>query len=229
MAVYGYSRVSTGQQGEEDRCGLPAQVSDIQACADRYALGSLTATFQEAGYGRESDPFSRPAMSALLSVSRSGDVVIFPKWDRVGGTVECGLVDRFLKKKGVRVLMADGTDTEGPHAELLRDVLGAVGSAERRAIAARVKGALAVAKSSGKKYCARVYGYTATEDGRFEPNHEELAVIDRIRRELELGYTLREVAESLTDDGIPSPQGKGPWAFSTVRRVAQRGTSTQVA
>jgi hypothetical protein len=54
------------------------------------------------------------------------------------------------------------------------------------------------------------------------PIQEQLAVVERIRREHAAGLSMRTIAQRLTDDGIPTATGSARWCHSTVQRVVKR-------
>jgi len=58
-------------------------------------------------------------------------------------------------------------------------------------------------------------------DSRRVPNPEKQAVLRLMVRERDKGANLRQIADTLTEKGVPSPKG-GPWSYSTVRRALAR-------
>jgi DNA invertase Pin-like site-specific DNA recombinase len=87
-------------------------------------------------------------------------------------------------------------------------VLATFGQFERRLISQRTKEALAVKKASGVRL------------GR--PPTLPQSVVQRIQRLRARGLSLRAIADSLNQDGVPTAQGGAKWYPATVRHVLLR-------
>jgi DNA invertase Pin-like site-specific DNA recombinase len=88
----------------------------------------------------------------------------------------------------VTVLVA--VDTSTPSGEAMANMLGTFSQFERRLISQRTKEALAVKKASGVRL------------GRPPTMPQE--VVRRIQRQRANGESLRAIAESLNQDGVPT-------------------------
>lgn len=99
-------------------------------------------------------------------------------------------------------------DTTTPSGEAMAHMLATFSQFERRLISERTKQALAQKRASGVRLGA------APE---IQPS-----VAERIHAERTAGRTLREIAEGLNSDGIPTARG-GQWHASTLQRVLARG------
>ncbi len=135
-----YYRVSTAKQGASG-LGLEAQRSAVQA----YLNGgnwTLVDEFTEVESGKRSD---RPQLAAAMAACRiHGATLVIAKLDRLSRNAAFLLS---LRDAGVDFIAADM-----PNANRLTvGIMACVAEAEREAISARTKAALAAAKERGKK------------------------------------------------------------------------------
>lgn len=145
MAVFGYGRVSTGQQTTDNqRLELAQAGYEIEPdfwFADEGISGKVAAS-------------QRPAFKSLLSQIRKGETLVVSKLDRLGRdsidvlqTVK-QLADRQIK---VIVLQLGNTDLTSPAGKLLLSMLAAVAEMERDLLVERTQAGLARAKAEGKR------------------------------------------------------------------------------
>ena len=99
-------------------------------------------------------------------------------------------------------------DSSTPSGEAMASMLAVFAQFERRLISERTKQALAQKRASGVRLGA--------------PPEIDPSVASRIIEERAAGSTLREIAERLNRDGIPTARG-GRWYASTLQRVVARG------
>ena len=132
MAVYGYTRVSTGRQAEEGE-SLGAQQRKIEGYA---MMGGMTvdAMFIERAVSGSTRISDRPEGGKLMAMVQPGDVIITPKLDRMFRSALDALdVLAKLQKAGVSLHMIDlGGDVTGNGiSKLVFTILSAVAEAER--------------------------------------------------------------------------------------------------
>jgi len=101
-------------------------------------------------------------------------------------------------------------DTSTPSGEAMANTLATFAQLERRPISQRTKEALAMRKASGVGL------------GRLPTMPQ--AVVRRIQRQRARGESLRAIAESLNQAGVPTAQGGRAWYAATVRHVLLRTT-----
>jgi DNA invertase Pin-like site-specific DNA recombinase len=140
--IWGYCRVSTGDQG----AGLAAQrQAIIQAGVD--------ARFLRVDEGVSGTLFGedRPALEALLKEVRAEDVIIVHKLDRLGRSVRgvLNLIASLTQQKIVLKVLVENIDTTTPHGKFMLHVLLALAEMERNMISSRTKTALAEIKRTG--------------------------------------------------------------------------------
>jgi DNA invertase Pin-like site-specific DNA recombinase len=135
-----YYRVSTAKQGASG-LGLEAQRSAVQAYLNGGSW-TLVNEFTEVESGKRSD---RPQLAAAMAACRiHGATLVIAKLDRLSRDAAFLLS---LRDAGVDFIAADM-----PNANRLTvGIMACVAEAEREAISARTKAALAAAKERGRK------------------------------------------------------------------------------
>ncbi len=144
MAVFGYARVSTGQQTvENQRLELEAAGYKIEPefwFADEGVSGKVPAS-------------QRPAFNAMLSQIRRGETLVVSKLDRLGrDAIDVLQTVRLLADRNIKVvvLQLGNTDLTAPAGKLLLSMLAAVAEMERDLLVERTQAGLQRAKLEGK-------------------------------------------------------------------------------
>lgn len=200
-----YVRVSTDDQAEKG-ASLDAQTAALVEAAERK--GYRVEVIREEGRSGKSLA-NRPALADALDRLRKGQAqaLYAHRLDRLSRSVAdfAHLLD-LSKRQGwtVAVLDAD-VDTSTPSGEFLVNVLASAAQYERRIIGARTRDALAQRRREGVRL------------GR--PSTLPAEVVERIVADREAGASLREIAEALTAEGIPTAHGGAAWHASTVSKV----------
>lgn len=225
-----YYRVSTAKQGASG-LGFDAQRRAVEDHV-KAAGGRLLAVFEEVESGKRDD---RPALAEALTHCRmTGAKLLIAKLDRLSRNVA------FLAN-----LMEGDVDfvaCDMPSANSLTiHILAAVAQAEREAISARTKVALASIKArlnSGDEHVSRRSGRRITKLGgpngltvsrpdlgtaavvaKAEAHAKRLEPIVRSLRTEGLSYGA--IASRLADLGATTPRG-GAWTAMGVKRVLDR-------
>lgn len=208
-----YFRVSTDKQGQSG-LGLDAQrtavTGYVAACG-----GELVAQFTEVESGRKAE---RPQLAAALDACRRKKAtLVIAKLDRLARNV--AFIAR-LMEAGVDFVAVDN-----PHAtKLLIHMLAAFAEHERDQISARTKAALSAAKARGVRLgnphpeVAAAKGRAVLEAEAAPAKARALPLIVRMREE---GASLREIATTLTAEGVPPLRGQA-WHPETVRKLLAR-------
>ena len=209
-----YYRVSTKRQGQSG-LGLEAQQSAVRAF---IGGGQIVAEFTEVESGKRND---RPELAAALAAARAHRaVLVVAKLDRLARNVE---FTAKLMNSGVEFVACDVPSAN----KLTIHILAAVAEAERDAISARTKAALAQStkKLGGKREKQRA------------PTEAERATAARVKREnaatraadiVPLIHEIKAagitsaagVAKALNDRGIRTARG-GHWQAIQVQRVLE--------
>jgi DNA invertase Pin-like site-specific DNA recombinase len=151
----------------------------------------------------------RPALQKVLGEITKGDVLMSAKLDRLSRSVYdfSSLMALSTREEWEMVLLEPSVDTTTPHGKFTANIFAAVAELERELISQRTREALAVLKANGKQLGAP----------KQIPDHVE----SRIKMERDAGFTLREIAEGLELDQIPTVKG-GRWEVSSIQRVLKR-------
>jgi DNA invertase Pin-like site-specific DNA recombinase len=204
-AMIGYVRVSTEEQAGSG-LGIGAQRSAIkQACQARgWRLSDI---FEDAASGRSMD--GRKGLSQALDVVSAGaaDGLVVAKLDRLSRSLLdfAGLMERSRSERWALVALDLGVDTSTPQGELMATVLASFAQFERRLIGQRTKDALAELKAQGVQL------------GR--PRLVTDDVVEYARQLRADGLTMRDIAERLNAEGVPTGTGAGQWFGATVSRL----------
>ncbi|WP_345168686.1 recombinase family protein [Sphingomonas daechungensis] len=219
-----YYRVSTARQGRSG-LGLEAQRRSVSDFLNGGAW-DLRAEFVEVESGKSDD---RPQLEQALAMCElSGATLVVAKLDRLSRNLA------FLAKlqeSGARFVAADMPEAN----ELTIHIMAAVAQAERKAISARTKDALAAARARG----VRLGGNRGNlEDLRKGParsaevrSRQSVERAQKVRRQIEAvaaggSLSLRQIAGALNDRGITAPRG-GKWHAAQVKAVLERSGSAR--
>ena len=141
-------------------------------------------------------------------VAGTADTLVVAKLDRLGRSAYdvLGIAQRAEREGWALVVLDLGLDTTTPVGRFTLTILAGVAQLERDLIRQRTREALAAKKARGERV------------GR--PPELDPEVVARVLH-LRQTMTLREVADVLNHEGVPSARG-GPWSASTVRWVCGR-------
>jgi site-specific DNA recombinase len=217
----GYVRVSTQQQAEKG-ISLEAQTEKIRAMAIVQDVELLEVITDAAESAKSMD---RPGLIRLLSLVDAGRVetVIITKLDRLTRSVkDLGiLLERFQKKGVALVSLAESLDTNSAAGRLVINIMMSVSQWEREVIGERTQTALQHKKAHRKVFNHVPYGYIRQGDDLL-PVIQEQAVIGRVRSWREERWTLRQIADVLNGEAVPTKLG-GRWHAQTVKDVLDNG------
>ncbi len=205
MAVVGYVRVSTEEQGDLG-AGLEAQRQAITA--ECRARGwQLLAIHEDVASGKALT--KRPGLEAALEAVRRKEAagLVVAKLDRLSRSVidAAQTIDR-ARREGWNLVALDlGVDFSTAAGEAMAHMTAVFAQLERRLIGERTRAALAVRKAQGVRL------------GRPPALPEQLR--RRIRRERARGLALQAIADRLNAAGVPTGHGGQRWHPSTVRYV----------
>lgn len=140
MRLFGYARVSTGQQS-----------LDIQVKALEQAGVKPSRIFTDKASGGNAE---RDGLGLLRVKVEEGDVVLVKKLDRLGrDTADMIALIKEFDGMGVSVrFLDDGISTEGATGKMVVTILSAVAQAERQRILERTNEGRLEAKAKGVKF-----------------------------------------------------------------------------
>ncbi|MBB2164643.1 recombinase family protein [Gluconacetobacter sp. 1b LMG 1731] len=141
MRRFGYARVSTeGQTNDPQILSLRREgLSDDMIIQDIIS-GGVPA-------------LSRPGMSSLLRILKSGDSLVAAKLDRLGrDTVDVIGLIRILNDRAINLRILNiGVETNTPNGRLFLTILAAFAEFEREIIKERTLAGLEAARAAGKR------------------------------------------------------------------------------
>lgn len=203
----GLVRVSTGKQATNG-VSLEVQLIKIkQYCA----LNNLTLV------GVYGDPLSgkkgvkRPGLEATLQLARERKIshIVVYKLDRLARhTIETLQIVDKLDEQGVSLhSITEMLDTRSPIGRFVLRTLASLAEMERDLISERTRECAQTMKAEGKRVGGRPsYGFQVI-DGELVEETGEQRVICRIAELNGKGYTSREIADTLTTDGVMTRKG----------------------
>jgi site-specific DNA recombinase len=231
-----YLRVSTKDQSDKGY-SLPTQLQDIEAYAVRSGL-EITEVIQEDASGQILD---RPGLSKARELLRTGKVqaLIAHDSDRVSRIPEHYVLLRAeWEKSGVSLHYAlrGEVDLDDFSHQLMEDMNGRFANKWLKKMIEATRRGKRGKVATGKVIVAQrpPYGYIF-KDGQLIIKEDEAKIIRLIfKLYIQDGYSIRRIAEYLTEQNIPSPADTRPhirkirafgvWAKVTIETILKRET-----
>lgn len=204
------SRPSGATSEERERDDLREEASiTAQRRAVEYASEfhgyQIVGTEQDILSGKD---MRRPGLRAALAACDTGeaDAIIVATLDRLSrSSLDFEMLMKRASKRGWRILVADGNiDLSAADGRFMARVLMNAAQHEREKTGERTRVALAAKREQGVRL------------GR--PPMVDAELRDRIR-ELRSAMSLRQVAQTLNNAGVPTVAGGREWYASTVSQV----------
>jgi DNA invertase Pin-like site-specific DNA recombinase len=228
--ILGYVRVSTVEQGADDRTSLQTQENVIRG----YALAQGADKFgvqiySDVGESGATPLRDREAGRALLADAQSGDVVIASKLDRLFRSAKDALITaEEWQERGVKLVLYDMGTTpvmESVTAKLFFQMLTAMAEFERGRIAERmITGKLAKKANGGHAGGRAPWGMKIVGSGRaakLEPNPDEQAIAEFVRAKYDQYGDVGAVTKFVNKEGYRTRTGQ-PFQFTQVKRILDR-------
>ena len=99
----------------------------------------------------------------------------------------------------------------------MTSILAVLAQWEREIVSERTAAALPTRSANGEHVGSVPYGFCVGEDGKLEPNVEELRLIQRMKRMRRRGMSYRRIAAKLNADEVESRRGM--WSKSSVHAL----------
>lgn len=225
VPAYAYIRVSSDEQGEEGRSGLPRQIEHVheRALAAGYCI-SWDRVFADDFTGFE---LERPELDRLRSAYRSpqrrASVVVMEHLDRLSRNADWhqGFLLDEMKKRGVEPVF---WKTFGSRVE--RMVMGVVSQDAMELSLQRMADGMLKKAESGRVTAKRPnYGYKFVDElgsegerarkmTHYAIREDEAAVMRRVYQRVAAGDTLVQIATDLDAAGVPPPKRTKQWKGS---------------
>lgn len=218
-----YLRVSSA--GQEDNYSLPTQDDGCRAWSAAHGC-DVVAVYKDVWTGAE--VFERPDLGRCRADMRAGafDVLVVYALDRLSRDQNhLGLVLSEAEHAGVAWASATEDIDNSPTGKILRAVVSGMAELERMKIAERTSRGKRARVAAGKPPvgCRPPYGLVwadpANKD-KLAADPETAPIVRRIFAHLAAGGSARQLAISLTAEGVPTPTRRGThWHYSTVRAI----------
>ncbi|MBV9688525.1 MAG: recombinase family protein [Ktedonobacteraceae bacterium] len=220
-----YARVSTEMQ-EEEGTSLLSQVQDCRAyCqAHGYSVSELH-VYRDVHTGTEYREREQLTRMREAMRKRAFEVVVVWAVDRLSrAQVHLAVLIDEAQYLGVEIEFVQQQFDNSPVGQFLRNTLGFVGEIEREKIIERTqRGRLARAQAGKPTGGKGLYGYRYLDPEKtaYIVDPQEGKVVKRIFQMVAEGHTIRSIARTLTQEGIPSPSGANYWVHTTILRILE--------
>lgn len=137
-------------------------------------------------------------------------------------TVDTLMTVRKLKEQNVEVYFEkENIYTLDAKGEVMITIMSSLAQEESRSISENITWGKRRSMEEGKVSLAykNFLGYKKGEDGILEIVEEEAKIVCEIYRRFLDGQSIREIADYLTKQGIPTPGGKAMWRVSTIKSI----------
>lgn len=232
MRLVGYVRLSNAEKADGDL--LANQKAQVRRAAAK--LGHRIVRWcEDDGLSGALPADKRPGITCALAAVRCGDAdgIIVRDLDRLARavTVQEAILAEVWRWNGAMYTSTGEVpkdDPDDPMRTAMREMMAVFSGLERRMIAKRMRdGRKAKAAKGGHAEGSVPFGWRTDPDNPSNP-HGALVAEQTERQAVALmttlhaeGRSLREIADALTTEGIPTKRG-GRWQANTVRRILDR-------
>ena len=220
--VAAYARVST--DSDEQLSSYEAQVAfytqHIKSNPEWEFVGVYTDEGISGTNTRKREGFNRMVEDAL---NGNIDLILTKSISRFArNTVDTLTTIRKLKEKKVEVYFEkENIYTLDAKGEVMLTIMSSLAQEESRSISENVTWGKRKSMADGKFSLAykNFLGYEKGEDGFPKIVEEEAKIVRQIYSWFLEGRTIRAIADSLTQQGIPTPRRKTKWSVSTITSI----------
>ena len=222
--VAAYARVST--DNEEQQTSYEAQVDFYTRYIQSHPDWEFVGVYADEGISGTSTK-KREGFNRMIADAMAGkiDLILTKSISRFArNTVDSLTAIRQLKEKGVEVYFEkENIYTLDAKGEVMITIMSSLAQEESRSISENVRWGKRKSMADGKVSMAykNFLGYERGEDGLPKIVEEEAKVVRKIYNLFLRGYTVRMIANCLTEQGVPTPSGKTQWSVSTIMSILQ--------
>jgi site-specific DNA recombinase len=233
VAVYG--RVSSDEQRETGT--IEVQLHEVRKYADQNRL-EIVGQYLDEGVSGAVPLADRPGGKALLEAAeaqrgrreRDIDGVLCYSMDRLGrDALQALLAIQTLKRLKAPAMFVRESFADDPAGNFQQTVMAAVAELERGLISARMSGGRQRRVREGAYLSSTVpFGYRRHPEvkGRLEVDEAQAAVVRKMYEWAVAGEGLKQIADRLDKEGVPSPMTTNPkrrgqygWSWSTCAKI----------
>lgn len=209
LNIAGYCRISVDEELDRDNTSIENQKAIISDFVERKFPGAELVFYEDrdrSGYTFEQREGYQAMRRELLA--HRLDILVIKDFSRFSRRNSRGLVElEDLRDAGVRIIsIGDGIDFPNDDDWLKIQFQFLINEMPVTDTSKKVKSVIRRRQEDGKWICAAPYGYIVNKKQQFEVVPVEADIVRRIYRMYIDGWGYKKIANSLTDEGIPTPR-----------------------
>ena len=209
LRIAGYCRISVDDELDRDNVSIENQKAIISDFVEHKFPGAELVFYEDrdrSGYTFEQRE-GYQAMRRELMAHRL-DILVIKDFSRFSRRNSRGLVElEDLRDAGVRIIsIGDGIDFPNDDDWLKIQFQFLINEMPVTDTSKKVKSVIRRRQEDGKWICAAPYGYIVNKKQQFEVVPVEADIVRRIYRLYIDGWGYKRIANTLTDEGIPTPR-----------------------
>lgn len=209
LKIAGYCRISVDEELDRDNTSIENQKAIISDFVEHKFPGAELVFYEDrdrSGYTFEQRE-GYQAMRRELMAHRL-DILVVKDFSRFSRRNSRGLVElEDLRDAGVRIIsIGDGIDFPNDDDWLKIQFQFLINEMPVTDTSKKVKSVIRRRQEDGRWICAAPYGYIVNKKQQFEVVPVEADIVRRIYRMYIDGWGYKKIANSLTDEGIPTPR-----------------------
>ena len=209
LKIAGYCRISVDEELDRDNTSIENQKAIISDFVEHKFPGAELIFYEDrdrSGYTFEQRE-GYQAMRRELMAHRL-DILVIKDFSRFSRRNSRGLVElEDLRDAGARIIsIGDGIDFPNDDDWLKIQFQFLINEMPVTDTSKKVKSVIRRRQEDGRWICAAPYGYIVNKKQQFEVVPVEADIVRRIYRMYIDGWGYKKIANSLTDEGIPTPR-----------------------
>ena len=209
LRIAGYCRISVDDELDRDNVSIENQKAIISDFVEHKFPGAELVFYEDrdrSGYTFEQRE-GYQAMRRELMAHRLG-ILVIKDFSRFSRRNSRGLVElEDLRDAGARIIsIGDGIDFPNDDDWLKIQFQFLINEMPVTDTSKKVKSVIRRRQEDGKWICAAPYGYIVNKKQQFEVVPVEAEIVRRIYRLYIDGWGYKKIANTLTDEGIPTPR-----------------------
>lgn len=209
IRIAGYCRISVDDELDRDNVSIENQKAIISDFVEHKFPGAELVFYEDrdrSGYTFEQRE-GYQAMRRELMAHRL-DILVIKDFSRFSRRNSRGLVElEDLRDAGVRIIsIGDGIDFPNDDDWLKIQFQFLINEMPVTDTSKKVKSVIRRRQEDGRWICAAPYGYIVNKKQQFEVVPVEAEIVRRIYRLYIDGWGYKKIANSLTDEGVPTPR-----------------------
>ena len=209
LKIAGYCRISVDEELDRDNTSIENQKAIISDFVEHKFPGAELVFYEDrdrSGYTFEQRE-GYQAMRRELMAHRL-DILVIKDFSRFSRRNSRGLVElEDLRDAGVRIIsIGDNIDFPNDDDWLKIQFQFLINEMPVTDTSKKVKSVIRRRQEDGKWICAAPYGYIVNKKQQFEVVPVEAEIVRRIYRLYIDGWGYKKIANTLTDEGIPTPR-----------------------